>query len=384
MRPGLDVLRRPGRAAQAVEGERFGCQASLRSLADEVRQGMAVIEEADLDRRRAGDRFAGPGTGRRDGFEVRGLVSEEGLGGCGSVEPLMWPQEAVVLEGEPQAAFEIGPQQRRSFACLRDGLEGSEEAVDECDRARFSDGAVAVAHATATECLPELLRRELRPLVGDGVSGWAEAAGGGAEETCDVAAARLGVEDARRERDSREDVENEGELEGEEAQEARDLGEIENPDVMREAGADGTAGGDRRRRRRRRGDRSFLADALNGSAGEPDARAGEMGRDGAVTREAGEHECLDQVAGHVAVAPNGRDWFEERADRRPLRLTERLLLPAQDGSQGHAKGTCGLLSGQGEQRLEAQDAVAGFGLVVRPLALGELVPTRAEDIEGLF
>jgi hypothetical protein len=59
-----------------------------------------------------------------------------------------------------------------------------------------------------------------------------------------------------------------------------------------------------------------------------------------------------------------------------------LVLPAEDGVQGDAEGVGGVLGGPGEKRVEPQDAEAGFGREVGPLAFGELVPARGEDLEG--
>ena len=60
-----------------------------------------------------------------------------------------------------------------------------------------------------------------------------------------------------------------------------------------------------------------------------------------------------------------------------------LVLPAQDGVRRHAEEPGRLCGGEGEQVLEADDPESGLGRVVRPLSLGELVPARAVDLEGL-
>jgi hypothetical protein len=67
-----------------------------------------------------------------------------------------------------------------------------------------------------------------------------------------------------------------------------------------------------------------------------------------------------------------------------LRETRRLLLPAEDRARRDAEPGCDLGGGKGEERLEAQDAVAGLGRVVRPLPVGDLVPAGGEDLKHLL
>lgn len=88
----------------------------------------------------------------------------------------MWAEPRIVGEGQRQPALEIGPDQRGPRVEVRDGLESAEESLDEGDGSRCSDGAEAVAYNETAECLLELLRGELRSLVGDGVSRRPEAA----------------------------------------------------------------------------------------------------------------------------------------------------------------------------------------------------------------
>jgi hypothetical protein len=73
-----------------------------------------------------------------------------------------------------------------------------------------------VADAEAAGASAEGSRRELPSLIRDGVSGRAEAPRGPAEEAGDVAAARLEEKDPGGRRRAGEDVEDDGELEGEE------------------------------------------------------------------------------------------------------------------------------------------------------------------------
>ncbi len=57
---------------------------------------------------------------------------------------------------------------------------------------------------------------------------------------------------------------------------------------------------------------------------------------------------------------------------------------AEDRARRHSEPACDLGGGEGEERLEAQDAVAGLGRVVRPLAVGDLVPAGGEDLDRLL
>ena len=75
------------------------------------------------------------------------------------------------------------------------------------------------------------------------MSGRAEAACGSAEEACDVLCRRLVGEEAEGERHSREDVEDDAELEVEESKESSDVGEIGHGDVVGIASVDGAEGG---------------------------------------------------------------------------------------------------------------------------------------------
>ncbi len=188
----------------------------------------------------------------------------------------MRPQPSVVAEGQREPALEIGPEQGWSRSEDGDALQGAEETLDEGNGPGLPDGAVAVAYGETAECLLDLLRGELRSSVGDGVSRRAEAADCAEEEAGDVAAAWLGEEHLGREGHPREDVEDEGEFEGEEPQESGDLGEVHHPDVVREAGTHATACRKNPLLNWRRGDRLLLADPLDGPAGQPETCAGEV------------------------------------------------------------------------------------------------------------
>ena len=125
------------------------------------------------------------------------------------------------------------------------------------------------------------------------------------------------------------------------------------------------------------------ADALDGPTGEPPAGAGERGGDRGVAGESGQGEGLDDVADDVGEAADGGIRLEEGADGLAVGSGLGLALPAEDRADRDPEGAGGLHGGEGEKRPESEDAESGLGGVVGPLALGELVPAGAEDVERL-
>ena len=75
--------------------------------------------------------------------------------------------------------------------------------------------------------------------------------------------------------------------------------------------------------------------------------------------------------------------LEEGADGLAFGFGPSLALPAEDRTGGYPEDASGLHGGEGEKRPEPEDAESGLGGVVGSLALGELVPAGAEDIERL-
>ena len=66
-----------------------------------------------------------------------------------------------------------------------------------------------------------------------------------------------------------------------------------------------------------------------------------------------------------------------------MRVSPRFLIPTEDGLGGDPEHAGCLVSGEGQEGLEAEDPEAGLRGVVGPLALGEPVPAGGEDVEGL-
>jgi hypothetical protein len=80
----------------------------------------------------------------------------------------------------------------------------------------------------------------------------------------------------------------------------------------------------------------------------------------------------------------GGDGLDERAHLLSIRRRGRFALPAQDGAGGDAEHPSGLVGGEGEKGPDPQDPEAVLRGVEGPLALGELVPAVAEDLDGFL
>ena len=142
---------------------------------------------------------------------------------------------------------------------------------------------------------------ELGSLVRDRVARRAESAGRVGEQFRHVAAGRLLEEDPCGERCARrKDIENDGELEGEETEESRDLGEVQHPDVIRILGADRSRLDDRDWRRRLDG--LLVSHAQDGSTGQLPADPRQVKADGPVSGEGCQGHRLNQVPDDVGVA----------------------------------------------------------------------------------
>lgn len=222
----------------------------------------------------------------------------------------MRSQPSVVAQYRSEPALEIHSEQRRPRPKATEPLECPEEPFDDGDGAGSADGAVPVADAVSGEAILESLRGELGAPIGHRVAGSAEAPGRGGEEAADVGGAWLGAEDPRGERATREHVERDGYLEGEEAEKAGDLRDVEHPDVVGEAGADTAALGGRPWCLGWGSHRLLPADALDGPAREPPADVCERGGDRGVAREPGQCQRLDDVADIVGEAADGRIRLE--------------------------------------------------------------------------
>jgi len=87
----------------------------------------------------------------RDRVEVGGPEAQGTLDRGHAAEALVEPETRVVGEEEGEPSLEVGPQQGRSRAELRDRLQGQEKALDEGDGTRLADGPVAMTDSVLRE-----------------------------------------------------------------------------------------------------------------------------------------------------------------------------------------------------------------------------------------
>ena len=140
----------------------------------------------------------------------------------------------VVAKAEFESTFEQAHHERRKAAEMQELFQSSPEAFEEGDGARLPYGSESVLDSVVSETVAEGNRGELCSVVAYEVSGWAETLDDDFEQVGEVLAGRDMGEEFGAERHSGEGVEDDGELEAEEAEEARDLGEIDEKDMVRE------------------------------------------------------------------------------------------------------------------------------------------------------
>jgi len=208
-------------------------------------------------------------------------------------------------------------------------FEGFPKSFDEGDGADLTDGAETVWHTKAGKKLAEPGVGELGTLVGDKVARRAEPTTRGSKELLDLPGGRLGGKDASGEGHTRKGVENDGDLEMEETEQTRDVGEISQPDVVGVASPDGPPGRWARGGGRLRQD--FTSYPANGFPGEFPPGAGESLSDELVAAKADERHGLNQVPDDIGVAADMRSGSYERADRLRVGVRPSLLVPASDG-----------------------------------------------------
>jgi len=224
------------------------------------------------------------------------------------------------------------------------------------------------------------------PLVGDKVARWAEPTTRRSKELLDIWGGRLCGKDASGQGHSSEGVQNDGDLEMKETEQAGDVGQIRQPDMVRVSSPHGRwARGVGRLRQ------DFTSYPANGFPGEFPPGAGEGLGDELVAAKADERHGLNQVPDDIGVAADGRLGPYEGAEGIGLRQS--LLVPASDGVGRNREKPSGFTVGKDQQILEAEDSIALLGGVVRAAALGELLPTLGQNVsrfaiearvEGIF
>ena len=138
---------------------------------------------------------------------------------------------------------------------------------------------------------------------------------------------RLGRKGASGEGHSREGVKNDGDLEMKETEQAGDVGQIRQPDMVRVSSPHGPPGRWARGGSRLRQD--FTSYPANGFPGEFPPGAGEGLGDELVAAKADERHGLNQVPDDIGVAADRRLGPYEGADGVSLR--QGFLVPASDG-----------------------------------------------------
>lgn len=236
-------------------------------------------------------------------------------------------------------------------------------------------------HTKAGKKLSEPRVGELGTLVGDKVARWAEPTTRCSKELLELSGGRLGRKDASGQRHSREGVQNDGGLEMEETEQAGDVGEIRQPDMVRVSSPHGPPGRWARGGGRLRQD--FASYPANGFPGEFPPGAGEGLGDELVAAQADERHGLNQVPDDIGVAADGRLGSDERTDGLGVWVSQSLLVPASDGAGGNREKPRSFSVGERQQVPEAQDAVALLRGVVRTAAFGELLPTLGGNVSGL-
>ncbi len=246
-------------ASDSVRGVKPG--EKLRGPSAQERQSTFWIEESDLESQRYGDGVSGSAAWRTHRGTVARCEAKVDLCRGRSAEALMGPKVSVVGEPLMNAALEVYAMTglERDQSELR--LQSQPQPLDERDGPCLADGAEALADGELLEPLSKQGGGELRPLVRDEVSGRSVAGGGLRDDIGDVLGGGLGREDAKGERQAREGVDDDRDLEGPDAEERRDRGEIGYPDVVRVAGSDGAA----RRPWLKRDDGRLLADSTDGT-----------------------------------------------------------------------------------------------------------------------
>jgi hypothetical protein len=129
--------------------------------------------------------------------------------------------EGVIVKGELEPAFERALNERWKGSNGRELFEGSPKPFDEPDRADSPDGAESLTNAEFLELLAEGLGHELASPVADEMAGSAVSPNGMVQEPEHVFGGRLLSKDAGGDGKPRDGIEDEGELEAEESEEAR-------------------------------------------------------------------------------------------------------------------------------------------------------------------
>ena len=226
------------------------------------------------------------------------------------------------------------------------------------------------------EKLPKSGVDKLAPLVRYKVSGDSETSHGFEEKNPDFLCGGLFGEDAEREGHSREDVQDDCDLEAKEAEESGNIGQVGHPDVTRVMGLDGT-----RFESVDRGSfgicrRWFFPNSADGFRGDFPPGSCECLGDELVPTESEPGHGLDEPTDNVGVSANGR----VRPDGGVLlgRIHGRRF-PPEDGVAREAKHPCRLFGRKCQEISDAKDTISLLGSVMRTFSFRDLFPPRGMD-----
>jgi hypothetical protein len=315
---------------------------------DEYGEPPFRIEELDLEKRMA-KTFPRAASGKRQFDRPRLLEPEVELGRGRTGERLVRPVESVVAKGKFETSLELALDERRKHPHGHEPFEASPGSFDESDGAGLSDGAESPDDTEVFEFRAESLGYELSSLIGDEMEGSTMPVNGTAQELDQVLGSGFLGKDTSGDGKSREGIEDESELEVEETEEARDVGEIDEKDVVREPGAESVVFGSVTAVFGWSSRRFFPEDPGDGPRGEPCTGASECEGDGVVTSESGEAHGADELADDVGEPPDGR--LRANGGWPRVLSSSGFALPAADRAGGYTEQCRSVIVAPGEKLL---------------------------------
>jgi hypothetical protein len=152
----------------------------------------------------------------------------------------MGPNVRKVVEPGFESSLEVLLKKGPERAKAQHAFELFPESFDDGNGAGLADGAESMPDTEAEEELPESRVRKLRPTIGDKMSRNPETPRGFEKNDADLLSGRFFGEDAERERHSRKHIQDDGDLELKESEEAGNIGHVGHPNVAWITSLDGT------------------------------------------------------------------------------------------------------------------------------------------------
>lgn len=350
---------------------------------DQERKQPRVISVRDVERKRGLCWITGAGSRRRSGLSMSGRKAPIHLGRRGSAETLMRTERGIVEEPEIDLLFEVAARKRRAGLQIEHPFESSPETLDDGDRSALADGSEALEDAEVAKRLDECGACELRAAVIDEVSGLPEPDCCGVDQLGEFVTCRFFREDLERERVPRKDVEYHDQLEDPDPEEARHVGDIGHPDVIRLLGPKGSGeGNDQLVFQRWFGSESgrILPVATDGLAADLPTGAREHLGDSLAPAHSQVVEQGDELPRHLVERAEGRCSFEERADGLLVRLLGCFINPSADRLRIDHEEIGGFLPGEAVRSHEDDDAKALFGRVADAVRQGAVPRVAACEL----